>query len=177
MVATRGPIPKRSEERRRQNEPEGVFTKQSEDQARAAGIDLDPGIPAAGGHWEEQIADLYRAIAVSPGATFMYAADWHVAWALCEQWDQNLKPQFVGMQATGPDTNEPLYEVVPMKGATLSALLAGFRALGITEEARRRMGHEAPPLQHAAERAALPSDADVVATRDELQAKRQERFL
>lgn len=183
MAGSRGPIPKRSEERRRTNEPEGVFTKHDEATAAAVGVDLDPQIPAPDEAWEESVAALYNSLQASPGVVFMYAADWHLAWQLCEQLDQNLKPQFVGMKEVwnyDADVMEktPQMETIPMKGATVSALLAGFRSLGVTEEARRRMGHEAPALKRAADRAATPAhESDVVASRDELADQRQRRFL
>lgn len=181
-MGVRGPAPKRSEERRRANAPVGVSTKVDEEQATSVGIDLDPQIPVAGEHWLEHVAALYDSLRVSPGVVFMYAADWHLAWQLCEQLDQNLKPQFVGMKEAwnyDADAMEktPQMEVLPIKGATLSSLLAGLRALGVTEEARRRMQYEAPALKNAAERAAVPVDTGVVASRDELAAERERRRL
>lgn len=178
MVATRGRVPARSEERRRTNAPEGPFTKVEEAEAVAVGIDTDPDIPAAGEHWEDAVVAFYDALRVSPGVIFMYAADWHMAWALCEQWDQNLKPQFVGMEIDADGSSRARMEIVPMKGATLTALLQGFRAMGVSEEARRRMGYEAPALKHAAARSAVPADTgEVVQTRDELAAERAKRRL
>lgn len=178
MVATRGPMPQRSDERRRANEPEGPFTKVDEVEAASVGIDIDPDIPAAGEHWEDGVVAFYEALRVSPGVIFMYAADWHMAWNLCEQWDMNLKPQFVGMETDADGSTRAIMEIVPMKGATLTALLQGFRAFGVSEEARRRMGYEAPALKRAAARSAVPADTgEVVQTRDQLSEERMKRRL
>ena len=71
-----GPIPKRTDQRRRMNKPEGVQVTSA---AGAAHVD----VPAASEHWAPMARDWYLSLAKSGQSAFYQASDWEVArvWA------------------------------------------------------------------------------------------------
>lgn len=172
-----GMMPKRSEERRRVNEPTISRTKFDEAQLSAQGIDLDPDIPEPGEHWEQHVKDWYLSIRHSPGVIFMYASDWITVWSLMEQYDQGLKPQFVGFadrwnDIAGEMEHVPILERKPQNAAFLAAIFKELRNTTLLgEETRRRIGFEAPALDLTKIQA--QDDVDEGVVRDIAEVRRQ----
>ncbi|MFK0182309.1 hypothetical protein ACIQVR_40865 [Streptomyces xanthochromogenes] len=74
-VGTRGPVPKRTEERRRRNLEEGLPVVQA-----AAGPPLDlPDLPEPDRHWHEIATDWYLSLRESGQAAFYEPSDWAMA--------------------------------------------------------------------------------------------------
>lgn len=126
-----GPIPKRSDQRRRRNKSAGPSTKLTA--TRRAPV------PAADKHWHPIAKRVYQSIKKSAQVELLQPSDWATAYLLCEAISRDLKPQVVGISER---TGEVLTETIPLKGASLAAYLKGFAALGMTEGDRRRMGIE-----------------------------------
>lgn len=134
-MGSRGPVPKRSTQRRRRNkesEPEKVDT------ASAVGV-----VPPADEDWHPIAKRWYESLAGSGQSTFYEPSDWATAVVIAESMSRELKPQVVGMKTdeNGAQT-EPAFAVVPMKGASLAAYLKAMTALLVTEGDRRRAGVE-----------------------------------
>jgi enamine deaminase RidA (YjgF/YER057c/UK114 family) len=142
MTGTRGPIPARSEERRRTNTPE------SQGQVPVTEGELKPVVkPAAHPSWHPLAAAFYESLEASGESAWYQASDWMAAYVLCESLSRDLKPQFVGMQdvwneKAGDMEHVPAMMVLPLKGGSLSAYLRLFNTLGVTEGDRRRIGIE-----------------------------------
>jgi len=141
-MAEHGPIPKRSEERRRQNKPETPID--------AVAVTGPVDIPKANARWHPVAKRIYDSLESSGQAKFYEASDWSTAYMLAESLSRDLNPQFVGLaekktvDRDGELTTEtkPVMQRLPLKGASLAAYLKGFAALGVTEGDRRRMGIE-----------------------------------
>jgi hypothetical protein len=74
-MGTRGPIPKRSEERRRRNKEEGAQLVQA-----PSGPPEDlPDVPEPDGHWHPIAADWFVSLRESGQAAFYQASDWATA--------------------------------------------------------------------------------------------------
>lgn len=155
-----GPIPKRSEERRRRNKPDrpvdrvaidgdidDLFGDGTPDPAVERRIQADdPDLlepaekPAFDEDWHPRVVELYDSLGKSGQKIFYEASDWAVARILCESMSRDLKPQWTNVgSAEEPDMRQIEQ---PLKGANLSAYLKGFAELGMTEGARRRMSIE-----------------------------------
>ena len=141
-MAEHGPIPKRSEERRRQNKPETPI-----DKVDAVG---PVAIPKANAKWHPVAKSIYESLQPSGQAKFYEPSDWSTAYLLAESLSRDLNPQFVGLSEKTSVTKDgtrnvetkPVMQRLPLKGASLAAYLKGFAALGVTEGDRRRMGIE-----------------------------------
>ena len=130
-MGERGPIPKRSEERRRNNKPETPT-----DHVEIAGpVEIPPANP----RWHKVARALYESLAASGQAKFYEPSDWAAAYLLAESLSRDLKPQVVGVVQT---TGKVVKAYLPVKGASLSAYLKAFAALGVSEGDRRRIGIE-----------------------------------
>jgi hypothetical protein len=139
-MAAHGPVPKRTEERRRRNKPD-VPT----DTVPVTG---PVAIPPAHPHWHKIATQIYESLRSSGQAKFYEASDWAAAYLLAESMSRDLKPQMVAFDEV---RGKVIRAYVPLKGASLAAYLKGFAALGVTEGDRRRMGIEVerkqkPPL-------------------------------
>lgn len=146
-MGERGPVPKRSTQRRRRNkdsEPEKVETTSE----RAV-------VPPADEDWHPIARAWYESLARSGQSAFYEPSDWATAVMLAESMSRELKPQVVGMKTdeTGAQT-EPAFAIVPMKGASLSAYLKAMTALLVTEGDRRRAGVELQRVSVKADAAA-----------------------
>lgn len=151
-MAKRGPMPARSEERRRVNQPKGTFTKADDVVLDKNGVNTRPTPPEPKEDWDERALALYDSLRTSPGVIFMYDADWQTAWALVDQYDANIKPQFVGFEETWNSEaaqmeQRAVRERLPIKGATLQSLFTQLQRIALVgEDTRRRMQFEAPML-------------------------------
>jgi len=130
-MAEHGPIPKRSEERRRENKPSTPL-----DKVDAVG---PVAIPKANPKWHPVAKRIYGSLRSSGQSKFYEASDWAAAYLLAESLSRDLKPQVVGEDVL---TGKAFRADKPLKGASLAAYLKGFAALGVTEGDRRRMGIE-----------------------------------
>jgi hypothetical protein len=136
-MGARGPVPKRSDERRRTNKP---ATPSGEITTAPAMSDVP--VPEASPEWHPVAARLFEALKASGQARFYEPSDWAVAYLMAESMSLDLKPQFVGFAQTGRDQTEAEFAVIPLKGASLSAYLKALGSLLATEGDRRRASIE-----------------------------------
>jgi hypothetical protein len=191
IVADKGPVPLRSEERRRTNEPAHPIWKLGPDQLAALPFQIDmsptpPPLPTRSegqawndahpdSKWCQLVTDWYEAIKVDPMVAWMTSADWGALMVLLEDLDRELKPQVVGITPATYSTQldeviggEPVLATVPMKGAKMSAIVNFLKAFGIGEANRLRMQKEVQLFkEHATTVDAGGGDA-IVETRLEL---------
>lgn len=139
-MATRGPVPKRSDQRRRTNQPASPITP-----APAA---VQTVAPTSDPAWHKVAAAWYDSLALSGQSIFYEPSDWAVAYLIAESMSRDLMPQFVGFTESG----EVIMEAIPLKGASLSAYLRAMAVLMVTEGDRRRLQVELAKPQ--------PSDPD-----------------
>ncbi len=141
-MAERGPIPNRSDQRRRRNAPaDGVELRGG---ARAAGFTPRPALKT----WHATAKQWYNSLADSGQAVYYEPSDWATAWILAETMSRELKPRPVGVTEetkVDKDTGKLLKvgKVVtasmPISGASLTAFLRGCAVLGVTEGDRLRL--------------------------------------
>lgn len=151
----RGPMPKRSEERRRRNkDPEGIeLVKVDLDDLIAGDVE----IPVVPDEWDPITRHLWDSLAKSGQSIFYEPGDWATALALCEVLDRWLKPQqvkvgeeeFYEVADNPKDPEDPivlkgkryLYEdkIIAMPGGVLTSILKGLASLMVTEGDRRRL--------------------------------------
>lgn len=155
MAGSRGPIGKRTEERRRRNKPErpvdrvaiggdvdDLFGPDLPDEQVEHRIEVeelpDVEVPPADAGWHPLAKMLYDSLKQSGQSHFYEPSDWATAYLLCESISRDLEEQVVGTTESGMT----IKDFIPMKGASLAAYLKGFAALGMTEGDRRRMSIE-----------------------------------
>ena len=125
-----GPIPKRSDQRRRRNAPARPVKK-----APAASL-TKSGRPPCNTKWHPVARRWYMSLEDSGQSKFYEPSDWALAYLLAESISRELKPQPV----FNPMTGEKITEVErPPKGASLAAWLKGMTSLLVTEGDRRRL--------------------------------------
>ena len=128
-----GPIPKRSEERRRRNKDETGLELERVDIAQLASMEIE--IPVADPDWDPIAIQLWDALKRSGGSIYLEPSDWAVAYLLCESISRDLSDQVVGITEHG----EVIKEKIPLKGASLNSYLKGFASLMMLEGDRRRL--------------------------------------
>lgn len=128
MSGTRGPIPKRSDMRRRRNKTDIPID------AVAARATKDYTPPEPDPEWHPTATRLYVSLAESGQSVFYEPSDWATAYLIAESISRDLHPQFVGHT----DSGKVIEREIPMKGASLAAYLKAFNALMVTEGDRRR---------------------------------------
>lgn len=129
-MGERGPPPKRSSERRRRN-------KESKPTEGKAAPEVKK--PPAANDWHPIAKRWFDSLADSGQSDYYEPSDWAMAYVVAESISRDLKPQVV---AVPEKTGEPVFEKVPMKGASLSAYLKAMTALMVSEGDRRRAGIE-----------------------------------
>lgn len=157
MAGTRGPLPKRTEERRRRNKPErpvdrvaiggdidDLFGDDMPDEQvehRIQAKDFEPVVqPPADPEWHEVARMIYESLPDSGESIFFEPSDWAAAYLICESISRDLSDQWINIgTALEP---EMVKQKVPMKGANLAAYMKGLGELGVTEGARRRLSIE-----------------------------------
>ena len=107
-----GPVPKRSDQRRRRNKSDGP------ELVKAPGGET-PDVPPADENWHPIAARWYASLAESGQSAFYEASDWALAVYLAEAMDRNLKSGRFSAQL-------------------LQTVLSGMTDLLTTEGARRR---------------------------------------
>jgi hypothetical protein len=122
-----GPIPKRSDQRRRRNSPAQPITKLPA--ARAVTVpEVDPS-------WHPLATAWFTSLADSGQSAFYEPSDWGLAFLVAESMSRDLNPQVVGIT----DSGKVVTSVIPLKGASLSAYLRAMNVLLVTEGDRRRL--------------------------------------
>lgn len=129
-MGERGPPPKRSNERRRRNKG----SKPTKGNAAPVVKKL-----TAAKDWHPIAKRWFNSLADSGQSKFYEPSDWAMAYVVAESISRDLNPQVV---AVPEKTGEPVFEKVPMKGASLSAYLKAMTALMVSEGDRRRAGVE-----------------------------------
>jgi len=142
-----GPIPKRSDRRRRRNAPEVPI-----DTAQAATY---VAVPGPDDEWHPIARNWYMSLKDSGQSVYYEPSDWATAYLIAESISRDLREQVVGVT----DHGEVIMHKVPMKGASMSAYLRAMTVLLATEGDRRRSRLE---LQRASE-ADVDDDAAVAA--------------
>jgi len=130
-MGTRGPVPKRTDQRRRNNKPDIPITE-------LPGAASVP-VPDADQAWHPIARSWFESLAVSGQAKFYEPSDWAVAVLIAESMSRDLEPQVVGI---AEKTGEIAYATIPLKGASLSAYLRAMSVLMVTEGDRRRLSLE-----------------------------------
>lgn len=123
-----GPVPKRSDKRRRANKPAVPVDKS------AAGAVVEA--PAANSKWHSVAKRWYESLAQSGQAVYYEPSDWATAYLIAESMSRDLKPQPIGVKE---ETGVPVMASIPLKGANLGAYLKAFTVLLATEGDRRRL--------------------------------------
>jgi hypothetical protein len=145
-MGERGPAPKRSEERRRTNQPEIPLEQINVDEI-AKRITADVEIPLADEDWHPTARMLFDSFAKSGQSVNYEPSDWAVLYVFCESLSRDLLPQFVGMRNSwnsevGEMETKPHREKLPLKGASMAGYLKMCTDLMATEAARRRASVE-----------------------------------
>lgn len=125
-MGVRGPVPNRSDQRRRTNAPERP-------------IDHAPAtprvkVPRADAAWHPVAKAWYQSLGKSGQSTYYEPSDWATAVLIAESMSRDLMPQVVGTTERG----DILKETIPLKGASLGAYLKAMSVLMVTEGDRRR---------------------------------------
>lgn len=126
-MGNRGPVPKRSSQRRRTNEPEGGPITQAD------GAVVVP-VPAADESWHPVARAWFESLAGSGQSRFYEPSDWATAVLMAESMSRDLEEQVVGIT----DSGQVVKAKIPLKGASLSAYLRAMSVLLVTEGDRRR---------------------------------------
>lgn len=139
-MAGNGPPPKRSEERRRRNKTDSAG-RPYEDAVEAVVIDqaaefaAEVVVPSPDPAWHQIARMLWDSITKSGQSMWYEPSDWAVAYLTCESLSRDLNPQVVGITETG----EVVKDVIPLKGASLSAYQKTFTSLLLNEADRRKL--------------------------------------
>lgn len=165
-MGERGPVPNRSEERRRRNK-----TDESGRSIEPEKLEVDaPPVqaPEPEQHWHELAGKFWDDVVSSPQSRYYERSDYAALRLMCEDMSRNLEdmPMAVG---SGEDARIEFVRL-PMKGATLSAYTKIMASLLITEGDRRRLQVEIERKNAEAELA--PTAEGVVLDRKALFAKR-----
>ena len=125
-----GPVGKRDAERRRRNKPDRETT--TVDVAALASMPVE--IPTPDPDWHPVALAWYESLPKSGQAVFYEPSDWATAYLIAESLSRDLEEQVVGITESG----EVVRDIIPMKGASLSAYLKAMTVLMVTEGDRRR---------------------------------------
>jgi hypothetical protein len=155
-VGQHGPIPKRSQERRRRNKTDSEGAPLEPDIVE---VDEEPvTAPEPDENWHSYAIDFYLGCVDSVQAQFFEPSDWQALRMACEVQSRLLKDQ--PMKVADADGGERIEWVkMPVKGADLSALSKVWSSLMVTEGDRRRLRLE---IQRAAATPDLPATAEQV---------------
>jgi hypothetical protein len=149
-----GPPPKRSDQRRRRNEPARPVVK-----PEGAG---EVEVPRANSQWHPTAKRWYASLAASGQSVFFEPSDWAMAYVVAESISRELKPQAIVTQS-----GKVVKVAQPPKAASLAAWLKAAGALMMTEGDRRRLGVELQRPQPDGEEA-TPDVSELDEWRDRL---------
>lgn len=166
-MGSRGPVPKRSDARRRRNAPEVPVTKVNVSELIAQEVE----IPVADEDWHPTAIAWFESLSRSAQAVMFEPSDWSTAYILAEALSRELKPQPVVVPGAMGEPGFVEMHELPIKGSSMTALLKGFSALLVTEGDRRRLSVELErqrgkaAAEAAARAAGIPTVADRRAAR------------
>lgn len=173
-----GPAPKRADERERRNTPEtGEAIELGPDSFDDLPFDVELLVepPDAAPYWEPGAKQLYEATLKDPARTWMGPADWAMHWLICEAFHRELAPQFVAMAEGGIEletgekiADRPVRERMPIKGATMAAILKWAGQIGIGEASRLGIRREVTFNREPRTELATVTELDVAPNRDGL---------
>lgn len=132
MVASRGPIPKRTEVRRRAN-------ASSDGLEVSRGASMPSAAPEPAPYWHEMALEIYESMCESGQSVYWEQSDYAVLWLMCDQLHALYQPQFLGMQGDGIGIQKPFYGKRAMTASEIGAIMKTLGGLGATEGDRRRM--------------------------------------
>ncbi len=158
-----GPAPKRDAERRRRNPKVVETTTVLIDDLIKEPVEI-PEVPET---WHPIARHWFESLARSGQAVFYEPSDWAAAMVIGETLSRELNPQYVAY--TDKESGEVIAEwiTMPIKGASLAAILKGMTALMVTEGDRRRLSIELERKRATDEAtAALSGAASISAQRD-----------
>jgi len=127
-----GPVPKRSEERRRRNARTEAGASTEVEKLEAPGsVDA----PEPDEDWHPIALGLYRSVEDSAFRRFYEPSDWMVLFLTCESLSRDLGEQVVGITEQG----DVVRDTIPLKGASLTAYSRVFASLLLTDGDRRKL--------------------------------------
>jgi hypothetical protein len=129
MVAERGPVPKRSAQRRRTNQSE-IPAKKAAGARKVARPRVDP-------KWHPVAKRWFESLSKSGQSAFYEPSDWATAVVVADAMSRELHPQPM-VVGSGKDAHVELVSMPP-KGASLAAWLKAMSSLMVTEGDRRRV--------------------------------------
>lgn len=157
-MGSRGPVPKRSDQRRRANKPAGPPPKSGRGSSRndwaAYALSIGVVVPEGASRseifaavaeqhdpdWHPLARQLFDSLSKSGQAVFYQPSDWAMARVVAESISRELSPQPMVVRLGEEAFIE--WVALPPKGASLAAWLKASSVLGMTEGDRRRMGIE-----------------------------------
>lgn len=159
-MATTGPVPKRSEERRRRNARTEAGEAMDVETVAAPPEAPPVEAPPTPDHWEPMVQAFYEGVKASLFVKFYEPSDWHVLLITMESLHRDLQEQFVGIDEK---TGEVIRDRVPIKGASLNAYSKVWASLLLTDGDRRRLRLETERASSG--QPAEPTEAQVAQTR------------
>lgn len=169
----RGPAPKRAADRERRNTPEtgeSIELTQEDFDALPFEVELLVEPPAVGDHWHDAAKQVYEATLRDPARVWMGPLDWATHWFICEQLHRELSPQYVATLDDPDGVLSPedrvVREEVPMKGASLTAVLKWFAMIGAGESSRLALRREVTFHQQPKTELASVTELDIAETRE-----------
>jgi hypothetical protein len=179
-MGARGPVPKRSDARRRRNKPDQPVKKVAAAKeacpdcgepftvgagianhrrsahgavaSRPAEADDCVGREPANPKWHSVARQWYDSLAVSAQRVFYQPSDWSTAYLIAHSISLELAPRPI-FDESG---KEVARVTLPPKGASLTAWLKGMSSLLVTEGDRRRLGIELEQAASAGSEPAAP---------------------
>lgn len=130
-MGSRGPVPKRTDQRRRRNKPaDGATVTKGAATRRIV-------VPPVNRKWHPVARRWYLSLRQSGQAEFYEPSDWATAYVIAEAMSRELNPQPM-VVGSGRDASVELVAMAP-KGASLTAWLKAMGSLMVTEGDRRRL--------------------------------------
>ena len=140
-MAVKGPIPKRSAERRRTNKTNEYGETMEADQIEAVAGTFQVPEPNPRWHWSAKM--VYQSARSSAFARDFYEpTDWAELFVLCETLHRSMGQSYILDSSGRPildQDGEPIMETKPMNGSLLGAITKSLASLGFTEGDRRRL--------------------------------------
>ncbi|MFE3461359.1 hypothetical protein ACFXKD_27765 [Nocardiopsis aegyptia] len=131
-MGERGPVPKRSSQRRRRNK--AAESGPAEITQGPSGTPEPPPAPDPDEDWHPIALRWYQSLTESGQRYWYEPSDWATAYLLAESISRDLSEQIVTVTEQG----DVIRDTVPLKGANLSAYLKAMSSLLVTEGDRRR---------------------------------------
>ena len=139
MVDFRGPVPKRSTERRRRNKTDGTGLSTEAEVIDITQDDIDEKVTPEyepDEAWHDVARKQWDAAVKSGQSIFYEPTDWAQLYMLCEELSRELEDKVIGFSEKD---GQLVYATQPMAGAKMTALMKGFSLLMFTEGDRRRL--------------------------------------